>query len=112
MMLAPVYLEKTVVVRGSKSRFSLFFTVFRCCCFFFLPVMPFNPQKKKKNKNQRINMPTIAGSVIIIFQFNQHSSTRIWVGFTIAVDGDKIRKKENPFCYRFHCRKNLWKFNT
>lgn len=38
-------------------------------------------------------MPTIAGSVIIIFQFNQHSSTRIWVGFTIAMDGDKIRKK-------------------
>lgn len=38
-------------------------------------------------------MPTIAGSVIIIFQFNQHSSTRIWVGFTIAVDGDKIRKE-------------------
>lgn len=49
-------------------------------------------------------MPTIAGSVIIIFQFNQHSSTRIWVGFTIAVDGDKIRNKKS-FCYRFHCRK-------
>lgn len=50
MMLAPVYIEKTVVVRGSKSRFSLFFTVFQCCYFFFLPVMPFNPQKNKKIK--------------------------------------------------------------
>lgn len=46
-------------------------------------------------------MPTIAGSVIIIFQFNQHSSTRIWVGFTIALDGDKIRKKRNPFAIAF-----------